>query len=408
MRIRVLTILLLAAAACAQTTPKTIVLQVSTLLDGKGHAIHNTRVAVRDGKIVAVGPNEQGELYDLRGLTVMPAFLDAHVHINWHFGPHGKFGERDEPPAYGTYATAANAWDTLMGGFTVVQSLGARADADLRDAVARGMIPGPRVLTSLQPWGKDGAGVSDDELRQYVDKTKQDGADVIKIFASKSIREGGGPTLSAHQLDVLCGEAKKVGVRTAVHAYKGSVRDATLAGCTEIEHGTGASDDDLKLMAERGIWFDPQACLVINNYLEHKQQFLGVGNYNEAGFEAMKKALPEDIELYRRAVNTPGLKVIFGTDAVAGAHGHNADELICRVRDSGQKPMDALVGAQSLTAEALGVGGQVGSIAPGMQADIIALDGDPLSDITAVQRVVFVMRNGVIYKNDVPERNRER
>src|SRR5512146_1708096 len=276
-----LALLLATASAAAQQRP--IVLQVSTLLDGKGNVLHDTRVVVRDGKIVAVDPHAQGEVvvYDLRGLTVMPALIDAHVHITWHFGPSGKFGDRNETKEQATYAVAANAWDTLMGGFTTVQSLGSPEDAYLRAAVDKGEIPGPRVITALQPWSKNGDGVTDEQLKQYIDKEKQDGADVIKIFASKSIRDGGGPTLTEHQLSVLCGEAKAVGLRSVVHAYYRSVHDATVAGCTEVEHGTGATDDELKLMADKGVYFDPQACLVIKNYLEHKQQYLGVGNYTE-------------------------------------------------------------------------------------------------------------------------------
>src|SRR5512140_1947112 len=142
--VRFLALLLLAVAAAAQTAPPTkpIVLQVSTLLDGKGHVIRNTRVVVRDGKIAAIDPNAQGELYDLRGLTVMPAFIDAHVHITWHFGPSGKFGDRNETKEQATYAVAQNAWDTLLGGFTTVQSLGSPEDAFLRAAVDKGEIPG--------------------------------------------------------------------------------------------------------------------------------------------------------------------------------------------------------------------------------------------------------------------------
>jgi imidazolonepropionase-like amidohydrolase len=186
-----------------------------------------------------------------------------------------------------------------------------------------------------------------------------------------------------------------------VHAYKEAIRMATLAGCTQIEHGTYATDDDLKLMAERGTWFDPQAGLVIQNYLDNKQHYLGIGNYTEEGFKAMQQALPLNFDLFRRAVATKGLKIVFGTDAVAGAHGRNAEEFIYRVRDGHQDAMAAMVAANSLAAESLGLADQIGSIAPGMQADIIALDGDPLRDITAVRRVVFVMKGGVVYRNDV-------
>jgi imidazolonepropionase-like amidohydrolase len=222
---------------------------------------------------------------------------------------------------------------------------------------------------------------------------------LIKIFASQSIRQGGGMTLSQEQLNAACDEANKQGIRTLVHAYKDAVRAATVAGCTEIEHGTMATDDDLKLMAERGTYLDPQAGLVIENYFSNKQRFLGTTGYTEEGFAAMERVLSLNHEIVRRAVKTPGLKVVFGTDAVAGAHGRNAEEFIDRVRDAGVDPMSAFVSANSLAAEAMRMGDRIGSIAPGYEADIIALDGNPLKDITAVRRVVFVMKGGVVYKN---------
>src|SRR5207247_7761463 len=154
-------------------------------------------------------------------------------------------------------------------------------------------------------------------------------------FASQSIRQGGGMTLSQEQLNAACDEAKKQGLRTLVHAYKDAVRAATLAGCTEIEHGTLATDDDLKLMAEKGTYLDPQAGLIIENYLLQKEQYLGPPGYTAAGFAAMEKILPMNHELVQSAVKTPELKMVFGTDAVAGAHGRNGEEFIDRVRDGG-------------------------------------------------------------------------
>jgi imidazolonepropionase-like amidohydrolase len=211
----------------------------------------------------------------------------------------------------------------------------------------------------------------------------------------------GAMTLSQEQLNAACDEAKKQGLRTLVHAYRDAVRAATLAGCTQVEHGLGATDDDLKLMAEKGTYFDPQAGLLLKNYLLNKGKYAGTPFYpaTEEGFAVFEKILPMNQELLRRAVKIPGLKIVFGTDAVAGAHGRNAEEFIDRVRDGKVEPMAALVSANSLGAEALGMANQIGSIAPGLQADIIALDGDPLKDITAVGRVVFVMKDGIVYKN---------
>jgi imidazolonepropionase-like amidohydrolase len=166
-----------------------------------------------------------------------------------------------------------------------------------------------------------------------------------------------------------------------------------------VEHGLGASDDDLKLMAERGTYLDPQAGLLLETYLQYKDEYLAPPYYTEEGFAAMKGLIVAHQEFIKRAVRIPGLKMAYGTDAVAGAHGRNAEDFINRVRDCGVDPMAAMVSANSVGAEALGMGDQVGSITPGLQADIIALDGNPLQDITAVRRVVFVMKGGVVYKN---------
>jgi imidazolonepropionase-like amidohydrolase len=179
------------------------------------------------------------------------------------------------------------------------------------------------------------------------------------------------------------------------------VRAAILAGCTQVEHGLGATDDDLKLMAARGTYFDPQAGLLIESYIQNKEKYAGTPFFPKTveGFATFAEILPMNHELMQRAAKTPGLKMVFGTDAVAGAHGRNAEEFIDRVRDAGVDPMAAMVSANSLGAEALGMADQIGAIAPGLQADIIALAGDPLKDITAVRRVVFVMKGGTVYKN---------
>ncbi len=357
---------ILVICASAQKNPTTvqaqkrrIVIAASVLLDGRGHVLRDTRIVVEGSKIVALDPNSSPVDYDLRGFTVLPGWIDSHVHITWSFGENGKNAGADETTQFAAYQAASNAWLTLMAGFTGTP----------------------------------------DEIRAFVRKQKEAGADLIKIFASASIRQGGGMTLSQDQLNAACDEANKQGLRTLVHAYKDAVRAATLAGCTEIEHGTMATDDDLKLMAERGTYLDPQAGLVIENYLANKERFLGTPGYTEEGFAAMERVLSIDHDLVRHAVKIPGLKVVFGTDALAGAHGRNAEEFIDRVRDAGVDPMSAMVSANSLAAEAMRLGERIGSMAPGYEADIIALDGDPLKDITAVRRVTFVMKGGIVYKN---------
>jgi len=386
----------------AQTTQqhKRIVIAASTVLDGKGHVLHDTRIVIEGSKIVAIDPKASPVDYDLRGLTLMPGWIDAHVHITWSFGKDGKNAGPGETTQDAAYRAAANAWVTLMAGFTTVQSVGSPNDVPLRDAIAKGSLPGPRILTANQALAGQGErSGTPDEIRAFVRKQKEAGADLIKIFAAQSIRQGGGMTLSQDQLNAACDEAKKVGLRALVHAYKDAVRAAVVAGCTQIEHGTLATDDDLKLMAAKGTYLDPQAGLVIENYLLNKEKYLGTPGYNAEGFAAMERILPLNHELVRRASKVAGLKIVFGTDAVAGAHGRNAEEFIDRVRDGGVDPMTAMVSANSVGAEAIGLSDQIGSIAPGLQADIIALDGDPLKDITAVRRVVFVMKGGVVYKS---------
>jgi imidazolonepropionase-like amidohydrolase len=379
--------------------PRRIVIAASTLFDGQGHVLKNTRVVVAGNRIVAIDPNAGPIDYDLRGLTVLPGWIDSHVHITWSFDKNGRNQGAGVTTPEGTLAAAANAWATLMAGFTTVQSVGNPADIPLRDAIAKGELAGPRILTAVQPLlGQGEASGTPDEIRAFVRKQKEAGADLIKIFAANSVRRPE-MTLSQQQLNAACDEAKKVGLRTLVHAYKDAVRAAALAGCTEVEHGALATDDDLKVLVQKGTWLDPQAGLVLENYLANKEKFAGTPGYPEEVFPVIKEMLPQFHEFFKRALKVPGLKIVFGSDALAGSHGRNAEEFIDRVRDGGMEPMRAMVSANSLAAEALGMANQIGSIAPGLQADIIALDGDPLTDITAVRRVVFVMKGGAVYKN---------
>jgi len=290
-----------------------------------------------------------------------------------------------------------NAYLTLMAGVTTVQSLGASLDRDLRDAIARGTIPGPRVLSSLGAlFGESGSPTA---LRDSVRRLAADGADVIKIFASASIRDGGGPTMTQEQLDAACGEARAVGLRSAVHAHgPESARRAVNAGCTVIEHGALLDAATFALMAKRGTFYDPQVGLVFDNYFQNKARFLGVGNYTEEGFTQMARAVPLALDAFRLALARSDLRIVFGTDAVAGAHGRNFEELIARVQRGGQDPMSAIVSATSLAAESLGMSAEIGTITPGARADLIGLEADPIQDITALRRVAFVMKDGRIFK----------
>jgi imidazolonepropionase-like amidohydrolase len=381
-----------------------IVLRAATVLDGRGGTQHNVDILVEGNHIVRIvprGPVPAGaRLVDLGDRIVLPGLIDAHTHPIWYFNRQNRLhtSSDGDTPAQSALAAAANAYATLMAGFTTIQSVGSRGDADLRDWILTQGLPGPRLLTSLEPITD--RTLSPDSLRALVRQRKADGADLIKIFASASIREGGQQTLSDSQLVATCGEAKALGLRTLVHAHSAAaVRAATLAGCTQVEHGIFVTQDVLTLMAQRGTYFDPQCALVFQNYLGHRAQYLGIGNYTDSGFAAMERALPLAAADIRLALATPGLKVVYGTDAVAGADGHNAEDLICRVQKSGEAPMHAIVAATSLNAEAMGLAGQIGAIASGLEADIIAVDGDPIRDITALRRVSFVMKSGRIVRN---------
>src|SRR5215213_1623209 len=376
---------------------KQIVIAAGTVLDGKGGVLRNTRIVIEGSKIVRIDPNAAPVDYDLRGLTILPGWIDSHVHITWGFGPNGKNAGTSTATPEAAYAAAANAWATLMAGFTTIQSVGSPSDVALRDAIAKGTLPGPRILTSAEPlFGRNEQSGTPEEIRAYIRKQKEAGADLIKIFAASSPRRPQ-MLLSQEQLNAACDEAKKLGLRTLVHAYKDAVRAAVLAGCTQIEHGPLATDDDLKLMVQKGVWLDPQAGLVMENYLFNKDKFAGTPGYPDEVFPVIKEMIPDYHAFFKQALKIPGLKIVFGSDALAGSHGRNAEEFIDRVRDGGAAPMAAMVSANSLGAEAIGMGNQIGSIAPGLEADIIALEGDPVKDITAVRRVVFVMRGGIVY-----------
>jgi len=396
MNIKLSSLLLASSLAFAQNQP--IVIKAGTLLDGKGGVQRNVSITVVGPKIEKLEPGAKAATYDLSKLTVLPGMIDTHVHIAWHFGPDGRYQPRDASQTTALGYTLENAYVTLMGGFTTVQSVGSPIDGDARAAISRGVLPGARIITSLR--AIQNPAMTPDEIREAVKKMKADGSDLVKIFASKSFRDGGGATLSKEQIDAACGEAKAQGLRTLVHVYgPETIMQVSDAGCTSVEHGTLITPEVLKHLAEKGTYFDPNIGLVAQNYLEHRANYLGIGNYTEEGMAAMEKSIPIALKVFKEALATPGLKIIFGTDAVAGAHGHNVEELIYRVQKGGQDPKAAITSVTSLSAESLRMGDQIGSIAPGMQADLIGVDGDPLKDITALRRVVFVMKGGKVYRS---------
>jgi imidazolonepropionase-like amidohydrolase len=405
---RMTTYILNCAALCVLLANSTqaqdqIVIRAGTLIDGRGGVQSNVLVIVRGAQIDRVVPASTAGLtitHDLRRYTLLPGLIDTHVHIDSHFGPDGRASNQGETPAQRSYGGLQNAYFTLMAGYTTVQSLGSVADTALRAAIQRGDAKGPRILTSL-------GSLSDttrtpEQIREWVRGQVAAGADVIKVFASKSIREGGGQTMSAAQITAACDEATKAGKRSWIHAHAASaVRDAATAGCFAVTHGSQVTDAELRLMADKGTFFEPNIGLVSQNYIENKARYLGIGNYDEAGFRFMEEGIPRKLEMFKRARTTRQLKLLAGTDATAGAHGQNSREVIYRVQTGGQSAADALNSITTLAAQALGMGDRIGAVVPGMEADLIAVEGNPHDDVTALRRVVFVMKGGVVQK-DVP------
>jgi len=385
------------SSATAQTTAITI--RAASAFDGRGRSLPDATVVVQGGKIVSVQSGAAGTAtYDLRGLTLLPGLIDTHVHLDTHFGKDGRATSQGETQPQSMLYEAENAYVTLMAGFTTVQSIGSPLDVDMRAAIARGLLPGPRLLTSIRPVNETTG--SPAEIRAFVRKVKADGADLVKLFASKSSREGGAQTMADDQIQAACGEAKAVGLRSWVHAHSpSSVRAATLAGCTTVTHGSQVTEAELKLMQQHGTYFEPNIGLVSQNYLENKSRYFGIGNFNDEGFAFTEKGIPMKREMFKRALTVSGLKLLMGTDAGAGAHGRSAEEIIYRVQIAGQPASDALRDTTSLNALSLGLADRIGALAPGLDADVIAVDGDPLKDTAALRRVVFVMKGGVVYKN---------
>lgn len=392
-------VVLSSPGALAAQQPVAITAQ--RVIDGAGRVIDRGAVIVEGRRITSVGAlpaSFRGQRIDLGDATILPGLIDVHSHVVWYFNAQGRYHTSNdgETPVQSMLAAAGNAYETLMSGVTTLQSPGSPEDKDLRDAIARGAVPGPRILTSLGSI----SGGEPDQIRQRVRDFKARGADVIKIFASRSIREGGGPTMTAAQLDAACGEAHSQGLRAMVHAHAAEAMALAVdAGCDQIEHGVFATAEVLQRMAAKGTYLSPQCGLVFRNYLDNRAKYEGIGNYNAEGFASMEKALPLAVDAIRRASATRGLKVVFGTDAVAGAHGRNVEDLICRVNEAGVSPMDALMAATSVAAQSMRLADSVGTLKPGLLADVVAVRGNPLTDFTAMRRVVFVMRDGRVYRN---------
>ena len=298
---------------------------------------------------------------------------------------------------------AGNAWRMLQAGFTTVQSVGASEDKFVRDAIDGGVIPGPRILSSLgQIFLRDVSGFAATteaaiSAENAVRTLHADGADLIKIFAVD--RPGGDAAAEEAQMDAACGTASALGLRAMVHANtSGSIIAAVRAGCTHVAHGAYANQVALDAMVAADAWFEPQCSLVILNYLANWQWFDARPGWDDAQKASLERLFAGFREVATRWLKADNLKVVYGSDAAAGAHGLNGADLVCRALDLGQPALDALRSATSVSAEAIGLGDTVGRVAPGYRADLVAFAGDPRDNAEAFMRVDFVMKGGIAYR----------
>ncbi len=243
--VQFLATLVLLATTAIHAQQNDIRIRAARVIDGTGQVMPNATVVVSGSTIKAIEPSGSSVAdIDLGPSTLLPGMIDVHAHIGWHFGANGRFEPRAATPAQDALYAAENAYLTLMAGFTTIQSPGQPGDVDLRDAIARGVLPGPRILTSIVQITPNGDAPA--VLRQRVRELKDRRADVVKIFDSV-VRGGVEQVMTREQFVALCGEAKAVGLRTMVHAQTSeSVKTAVEAGCAQIEHGTGVDDSALK------------------------------------------------------------------------------------------------------------------------------------------------------------------
>jgi imidazolonepropionase-like amidohydrolase len=322
--------------------------------------------------------------------------IDTHVHLVSHFGKDGRAQTPGETPAEQALYDAEMANTVLMAGFTTVQSVGSPRDVPLRAAIERG-LPGPRLLTSV--YQLIDTKLTTDQVRQFVRKSVADGADLIKIFASKSVPRRRRPDLERRADQRRLRRSEEVGKRVWVHAHaRSAVRAATLAGCTTIAHGFQITDAEADLMAKHGTYFEPQTGLLLQNYIENKSRYLGSATTTNRASNSWKRRSPEPRDVQ-------------DGDTAQGPEDHHGDRCQCR-RAWAQRGGSHLSRAEGRSAGhgrdcrgdlpergGFGLQDRIGALAPGMEADLIAVDGNPLTDITALRRVVFVMKGGKVYRN---------
>lgn len=400
----------LAAPAIAQDREIAIVADLA--IDGDAEVIRNPVIRVRGNRIESVRSSTErpsGErVIDLTGYTVLPGLIDGHVHITANF-------DSDASRAGVALYGARNTYHVLMNGFTSARSLGGRdfAAIDLRDAIDEGLVPGPRLSVSSE-WlrddilaGADGPRVAAGEepageraIRTWVRGKVSAGADWIKVLASRSSRQGGTPVYSQQQLNWLVDEARRHGKPVSAHAHAAeAVIRAVRSGARTIEHGALMDDAAIQALANAPDTYYTPNLYLSEYYIAHAEQM----GYSGAALQYTIDFLPPRTRVFTQAVNQ-GVKIVYSTDANRGWLWDKPIAMEALRRNvAGQSNDDIIVSATTRAAEALYMDDR-GDLSEGLLADVIAVRGNPLEDIKALLDVVFVMKDGVVYKD--PSRGR--
>jgi imidazolonepropionase-like amidohydrolase len=420
---------LLPSAAAAEARAGVVVLRAARLFDGRGDAaLREAVVVVEGGTIKAVGsgltPPRGARVIDLGDVTLLPGFIDAHTHVtgessdNWLSDTVGSLRR-------GVAESAIRATEfarrTLTAGFTTVRDVGGNefVDVALRNAVRSGSVPGPRMLVAVNSLGARGGhcdltgypyqlfgpepGVAQgiaagaDAFRDAVRFQVKYGADVIKVCATGGVLsltdEVDTPQITQDEMNAIVDEAHRLRKRAAAHAHGAEgAKVAIRAGIDSIEHGSFLDDEALRMMKERGTYLVPT--LLAGEYVAGKA---AERHYPPEIAAKAKAAVNARSAMFRRALQM-GIKVAFGTDSAVSPHGRNAEEFSLLVAH-GMTPAAALR-TSSAAATLLGLEKSLGTLEAGKEADVIAVSGDPLADIKATERVVFVMRGGTVYRDD--------
>jgi imidazolonepropionase-like amidohydrolase len=397
-----------------------------TLIDGiSNDAKKNITIIVEKNKIVAIEngfstPGANDKSIDLKTKTAIPGWIDCHVHLESETSPTAYSDRFTLNPADYAFQSVVFSERTLMAGFTTVRDLGGSGvNISLRNAVNKGLIKGPRILTAGKaiattgghadptngykkelmgdPGPADGVVNGPDECRKAVRQRYKDGADVIKITATGGVlsvaSSGSNPQFTEEEIKAIVETAKDYGFKVAVHAHgPEGMKRAIRAGVNSIEHGTLMDDECIELFKKFGTWYVPTITAGKSVADSAKKP----GYYPSVVATKAIEIGPKLQNTFAKAYKA-GVKIAFGTDAGVFKHGKNWMEFVYMI-EAGMKPMDAIKAATINAADLLGMKDQVGSIEVGKFADIVAVDGDPLTDSQVFGKVVFVMKDGVIYK----------